>query len=476
MIADIEHLRARVGFLDSPCDDLRAVLVAEADRVAGLDAQHAAGLLIDAAMLSVLAGEPRQALALAQRAYPAAGETDSPLALAASYSLGAGLLLCGQAEAAGPLLERAQPLIEAEDLFASGHLVVSIAQAPNWQHRHARACDLLRPLITRARRESVLTVLPSALTALADADFHLGDWSGAYAAAGEALSLAEEVGQRIQLADGLARLAQIEAARGDETACREHGTRALDLAGRLQAGSISAVAAGALALLELGLGRPHDAIAQLLGTGRAADGAEVAGSGFATWATDLAEAQVRAGQTDQANATLGMLEARARDAGNSSELAAAARVRGILAADAHYRECFTEALHRHEQAPLPFEIARTQLCYGQRLRRNNRPSEARNLLRAALLTFERLGAVPWARQARHELQASGENPRPHVDPASELTPQELEVATLVSDGATNREAAAALFISPKTVEVHLTRIYRKLGVRSRTQLARELRR
>jgi DNA-binding NarL/FixJ family response regulator len=96
-------------------------------------------------------------------------------------------------------------------------------------------------------------------------------------------------------------------------------------------------------------------------------------------------------------------------------------------------------------------------------------------LRAALATFERLNAEPWAQRARRELAASGEHVRARRDvPTRELTPQELQVALAVADGATNREAAAALFVSPKTVEAQLTSIYRKLNLRSRTQLARAM--
>ena len=109
------------------------------------------------------------------------------------------------------------------------------------------------------------------------------------------------------------------------------------------------------------------------------------------------------------------------------------------------------------------------------MRRARRPSDARESLRSALETFERLAATPWAERARAELRASGETARRREPSATEqLTPQELQVALVVAQGATNREAGAALFLSPKTIEAHLGRIYRKLGVRSRTELARRL--
>jgi DNA-binding NarL/FixJ family response regulator len=113
------------------------------------------------------------------------------------------------------------------------------------------------------------------------------------------------------------------------------------------------------------------------------------------------------------------------------------------------------------------------LCFGERLRRSRKRVNARAMLTGALEAFDRLGADPWAERARAELRASGQTSRKR-DPstAERLTPQELQVALLVSEGATNREAAATLFLSPKTIDSHLQRVYRKLNVRSRTELAR----
>ena len=127
----------------------------------------------------------------------------------------------------------------------------------------------------------------------------------------------------------------------------------------------------------------------------------------------------------------------------------------------------------HAQTPTPFERARTDLCYGERLRRARRRVDAREHLQAALATFERFRARPWAERARTELRASGERVRRRQPTAPEkLTPQELQVALVVAGGATNREAADALFITPKTVEFHLGNIYRKLDIRSRAELVR----
>ena len=148
------------------------------------------------------------------------------------------------------------------------------------------------------------------------------------------------------------------------------------------------------------------------------------------------------------------------------------RCRGLLSDNEEIDQHFRAALEWHERAPDPFERARTQLCYGERLRRMGRRNDARAALRSALSTFDELAAGPWANRAVAELDRTGERARRRTpDTADQLTPQERQVAMLVSQGATNREAAAALFVSPKTVETHLSHVYRKLGVRSRAELA-----
>jgi DNA-binding NarL/FixJ family response regulator len=133
---------------------------------------------------------------------------------------------------------------------------------------------------------------------------------------------------------------------------------------------------------------------------------------------------------------------------------------------------FAEALELHRLAEAPFERARTELAYGEWLRRVRRKTDARVQLRNALDAFEGVGTPLWAERARGELQATGETARKR-DPSTidDLTPQELRIANLVAAGATNRDAAAQLFVSPKTVEYHLRKVFMKLGVKSRVELA-----
>jgi DNA-binding NarL/FixJ family response regulator len=151
----------------------------------------------------------------------------------------------------------------------------------------------------------------------------------------------------------------------------------------------------------------------------------------------------------------------------------AARCRGLLANEGDQDPHFAEALRLHAPGGRPFDTARTQLLYGESLRRRRRRADARKYLRSAHETFERLGATAWAEQARSELLASGETARKRdVSTAEQLTPQELQIARFVSQGETNRGIATSLFLSPRTVDYHLRKIFAKLGLSSRAELMR----
>jgi DNA-binding NarL/FixJ family response regulator len=136
-----------------------------------------------------------------------------------------------------------------------------------------------------------------------------------------------------------------------------------------------------------------------------------------------------------------------------------------------FDEAFAEALELHARTPAPFELARTLLAYGGRLHRARRRVDARARLREGLETFERLRAQPWVERSQGELRAAGAVDREAAYPPDELTAQELRIALAAARGATNKQIAAELFLSPKTIEFHLGRVYRKLGIRSRTELA-----
>jgi DNA-binding CsgD family transcriptional regulator len=189
-------------------------------------------------------------------------------------------------------------------------------------------------------------------------------------------------------------------------------------------------------------------------------------------ATDLVEAYVRSGR----NVPASMVDSLVRQSGDEEfpgNAAIAWRCRGLIAPDDQYQDCFERALGLHDRGSSPFETARTRFCLGERLRRSGRRVDARKHLREACLAFVHLGARSWAERAQQELRATGETLQGSAGspPGFALTPQERAVAAAISRGATNREAATTLFLSPKTVEMHLSRVYRKLGLRSRAELA-----
>jgi DNA-binding CsgD family transcriptional regulator len=340
---------------------------------------------------------------------------------------------------------------------------------------YAVAERVLRHVVDAAREANALGLLPYCLGALAELETRLGRWTSAYADAFESVHLAREAGQEAQLLYNLGRLALVEAGWGREEACRAHVEEARELGAGSPSVSHLSFAEAAIGLLELGLGRPETAIPAFEAGQGMLERMGMHEPGRFDCIADLVEAYVRSGRRGDAEEALTTLESRAEQTGRISALATVSRCRGLLAAERDFDQPFRTALEWHERTTVPFEQARTELCYGELLRRHGRRVDARVELRSALSTFERLGAEPWTARARAELAATGERLRSQEARLSdELTSQELQVARIVATGVTNKEAAAALFLTPKTIEFHLGKIYRKLDVRSRTALARRL--
>ena len=317
--------------------------------------------------------------------------------------------------------------------------------------------------------------LPQSLIELAELDFRVGRWVPALAGAYEAIALFEETAQRTELGFAQATIARMEAALGPGR--RVPPPRAGGLRRRRRSpGSCSRACWPAprsdCSSSAAAIPTPR--------SWRSSPWSESSSEGklgepwLVQWAPDLIEACSHVGRTDRAVEVLETFERQAQATGRISAQAAAARCRGLLAPDDAFEEhvrgrarAARAACRRRSSA------AGRELAYGERLRRTQKRTKARERLRAALQTFERLGAEPWAERARSELRASGQSVRtPEQQVEDALTPQELQVAALVAGGATNREAAAALFLSVKTIEFHLGHVYRKLGIRSRTELAR----
>jgi DNA-binding CsgD family transcriptional regulator len=188
---------------------------------------------------------------------------------------------------------------------------------------------------------------------------------------------------------------------------------------------------------------------------------------------DRIEAAIRGGDVAAARAWLEAFESAAESSGEAWARAVSLRCRALLCDDDDDAEhLYGRALDAHGEAGRPFERARTELAFGEFLRRSRRRVEAREHLRAAVDRFDALGALQWVERARAELRASGQTAR-RRDPSTrdELTAQELQIAGLVAGGLSNRETVAQLFLSPRTVDFHLRNIFRKLEITSRIQLA-----
>lgn len=471
--AGIQHLRGAVEMWSGAPRDAHELLVEEASRVGELNPGKAARMLTDASWACLMAGDIRTGLETAERAQSPAEKASSATQIHAAGVLGVALLLAGRTGEAFPLLERFQPLLESTD-FGRVRQLVTPAQVLTWIEEYDLARRLFTQMIDAARRQSALGYLPYPLAGLSELDFRTGNWAAASAGAAEAIRIAEETGQHVSHAFSLVCLARVEAGQGREEDCRAHVIRAGEIA-PVEIGAIVAYAMSTLGFLELGLGRSEDAAARLDTLARQVRKRGLEEPAVVQWAPDLIEAHIRSGSTEDAARELDVFGGQADETQRNWALAAKARCRGLLASDEEFEESFVQAIELHARTPTPFEHARTELCFGERLRRSRRRTDARKALRSALDAFERLGADPWAERARIELAASGETARRRMPSASnQLTPQELQVALVVGQGATNREAGAALFLSPKTIDAHLGRIYRKLNVRSRTDLGQVL--
>jgi DNA-binding CsgD family transcriptional regulator len=222
----------------------------------------------------------------------------------------------------------------------------------------------------------------------------------------------------------------------------------------------------ALCVLELGLGHYADALAS---APRAFE-ENVLVSAFAL--ADFIEAAVRSGHRAAGQEALNRVIRQVPPDGSPLALGLLARSRALLARDFEADALYTEAIDRLTSCPSAVQLARTQLLYGEWLRRRKRRAEARPHLRAAYTPFEEMGAAGFAERTRLELVATGETARKRSpETRNKLTPQEAQIATLASRGATNPEIASKLFISPNTVDYHLRKIFRKLDVTSRRHLA-----
>lgn len=465
--ARLQHVSGKIQTRRGSALGAHELLVTEAEAIAPIDPALASAMLADAAYAAIAGGDPPSARAAAERARQLAAE---PAAIArADLAVGAALLLGDDGTAGERLIRSALDRLHDAPEGASTAAAETVVVALFWLEDYNATVQLLEILIERARTSGDPR-LAAWLDTSAAALTGLGRWSAAEARSREALRLAREHGQRTQAASCLTTLAWLAARRGRETECRRLVAEALAVEDRSDL--VSVWAASALGLLELGLGDLDASIATLEGIVNSPV-PRIGGDLSSAYAfAHLVEAYVGVGRTKDARDALLRLEELARDSPRPSVAAMTARCRGLVAPSDEFEREFEIALDHHGRSPNPFPRAQTELAYGSRLRRARRRADARTHLHAALATFEQLDATAWASRARRELAAArGRSSPTSTDITELLTPQELAVATLVARGLRNDEVAATLYVTRRAVEYHLTSIYRKLEISSRTQLA-----
>jgi DNA-binding CsgD family transcriptional regulator len=474
--ADALHLRGRAAAQIGPVMHGHDLLVEAASQIEATDPAMAVMMLAEAADTCVYAGQPRQMLAAAERAWelagPGAGEWETAFA---GLALGTALIYNGEGVAGARLVRQTIALIDSSDVLGDDPRLLSwAALAPLWLREARIGRALVDRAIDATRTRGAAGVLPFAVQIAAVDAAADNRWALSVALHDEAIRLARDTGQTVRLCGALAGLARIEARQGREAACREHASDAVTLSEQLGLPFYRAWAIGALADLELSLGRLEQALGWLEEKDRLLAGLQIADPDLSP-APELVEVHVRAMRIGAARAIAEDHIRRAQEKGQPWALARAERCRGLLADADSMDEPFTRALNLHARTPDTFELARTRLCYGERLRRAKRRTPAREQLRGAFEAFSDLGAAPWAELARLELQVTGETARRRdANVLDALTPQELRIAMVLAAGRTTREAAAQLFLSPKTIEYHLRSAYRKLGICSRDELAKAL--
>ena len=465
--ADIDRLRARIEANVGSAVDSHRIFTVAARTVADHDTGRALEMACAAALNRTYGADSGATLgpdALARLLAPT--EEDSSRTTCLRLLLGT-LTASGDQDwdRAAPALGRAlEAGRQVEDLDVMGNLGNT---ALHLGHDEG-ARFYYSAMVSTAREAGAGMVVLYALERLMFSQLPGGPWTAVHSSAAEALTLARSVGQPTLTAAPLACLTLLAALTGSDEF--DHRLTAFeDVADRYPLGVMT--------------GPAHDVTRWAKGTRAAAQG-DAPGSlhhlsGMRVPAlvrlasVDRLEAAVRAGDTAQALAWVDELAPFATGTGHPWALGALDLGRALTTTDpAAATTAFERAVRHYRDASRPYDLARTQLAYGEFLRRTNRRVDARSHLRAALETFTDLGATPLVERAAQELRASGETARKR-DPSTllDLTPMELKVAQLVSTGLSNKDVAAQCWVSPRTVAFHLRNVFTKVGVSSRTELA-----
>jgi DNA-binding CsgD family transcriptional regulator len=467
--ARVDLLRGRIAFASGLGSDAPPLLLKAAKRLEPLNLDLARQTYVDAWQAAFLAGHLAGAgdLLEVSRAARALPPPAHPPRLVDLGLDGFALLVTDGPAAAASVLRQAtsafaSPGIPAEEILRWSW-IATVADEALWDHDGWR---ITVRQVQLAREAGALDQLPILLNRMGVEAVSSGDFAAAASLIAEAGAVCEATGAR--LAPVTAMMLAAFRGREAESAPLIQSTIAQATAGG-QGLSVT-VAHWVAAVLCNGLGRYEEA---LVAARQASEHKHVYVS---VWALpELIEAAARTGNPRIAGDALDRLTETTRASGTDLGLGIEARSRALLsegeAAEEHYREAIGR-LGRTRRRP---ELARAHLVYGEWLRRQRRRRDARDQLRAAFEMFDEMGMEAFAGRARTELRATGERAHPRSPGAPEvLTPQEAQIARMVAGHLSNREIAARLFISASTVEYHLRKIFRKLGVTSRGQLARTL--
>ncbi len=471
-LAEVVALRGNVALRAGSPREARDLLIQAASRAAAVDADIAARLLADAITACFYLCDPATGLVAAERLESLLDSCQTASArVRAQMAIGIAHVLAGRAG-----VDWIRNAVRA--LTDEPHLLDDPGR-PDWTiigtlflRESGTGRELLRRVVEEQRARTALGALPNLLFHTARDDATSDRWRSALSSYDESIALARETGQTTDLAASLAGLAWLQARMGLSDECRANAAEAVALGTQHDITLARVWVEFALGDLASATGETGEAIGHYLvlqsmlrdigfGDVDVAPGPE------------LAEAQLRHGEQAAAEQTAREYFCLACEKGQPWALARAHRAVAMSTTDSGEQTAhFEMALELHNDSPDSFEEARTRLSFGGALRRAKSRVAARPQLRLALAGFERLGARPWADLAANELDATGERARRSGEGRlSVLTLQETRVAQMLGTGKTTKETAAALFLSPKTVEYHLRHIYQKMGIRSRSELS-----
>jgi DNA-binding CsgD family transcriptional regulator len=448
-------------------EQARELALEESARIAESDPAAAGQLILTATARHVVSGTYADELADAERALVLAGTArDRELARDASLIVAHASAVRGDTARARELLDRYATALDAPAGPVS-ELASYPADAALWSDRPDLVEDVLIGPIQAAREAGDVATLIYPLTVRARLRLWRGELRAAETDAREAVRLATDSAQTGLRALALSVLAQALAATGPAADCRAAAERAIALGEPIGA-ALAIYPRAAIGRVELAAGRPESAIEPLLWCERFVAQAEIGNPEVAGSAPDLVEALATCGQVDAARRTLAQLEEAADRTDSPWARAAAIRCGGLLAADD------TAAIVLLEEAAAvsaPLDAARARLALGRRLRSAGDRDAATTELRRSATELRRIGATLWAEQAEGELPSGQRATAAPADPLASLSPLELQISRLAAEGLTNPEIGERLFYSRKTIERHLSTVFAKLGVRSRTELA-----